>query len=238
MESRYQCKARLLEVKDEIKKTFVVVIVLVLLLVGACNSDSTLASRNIRPDDDSAGESSSDSTLEKGTEGSATFSYIYKIEIPPHRVNVLQIDIPLSIEPQTDDENKYIVSGFGITTAYTQQKSSGAVCFIQCDLPVEFRVDGTVIQTPLDQMGNCFISLNLLQKFESAEPYGDCPEQVMNNYKCILHQTDYLDPRTYTFSGDDDSLITVNDDKGLTITAELSNVKIPPAIKDTCRWDE
>jgi hypothetical protein len=221
------------------KKLFVVVMVLVLILVGACNSDPTLAPRNIRPEEDSSEESSSESTGELGTEGSATLSYTYKIEVPNNRVNLVQVDIPLKIEPDSDDESKYTVIGTANTTAYTQQQSGGAaVCFVQCDLPAIYIATGTVIQTALDQKGNCFISVNLIGNFEGVKPYGDCPEVINNNYKCILHQTDYIDPRTYTFSGDE-TVVTPSDlPTEITITAEISDVKIPPAIQDTCRWDE
>lgn len=221
------------------KKTFVVVMILVLLLAGACQSDPTLAPRNIRPDDDSTGESSSDSTDEKGTEGSATLSYTYKIEDRKgKRTNLVQVDVPLDISPNPDDDKKYIVSGFAQATAYTQQGSGEPTCWVHCDLPAEYRFDGNVIQTPIDEEGNCIISLEVWTKIDSVKAYGDCPELVVSQYPCDRHKGDYDDGYEYIFSSYAPSYSPETGDKRVTITAVISDVKIPPAIKDTCRWGE
>ena len=207
--------------------------------MGACDKDPSPNKLKERSSEESSNQAGGSEQAE-GTEGSATLSYTYKIE--DHkigRVNLVQVDIPLKIDTNPDDEKKYIVSGFAGATAYTQQMGSGAYdCWIHCDLPVVYFIDGIVIQAPVDEEGNCFISLEVIGKFESVKPYGDCPEQIVSIYPCDLHKNDYADGYTYLFSSDSPVYTPDTGDSRLTITAEISDVKIPPAIKDTCRWGD
>ena len=221
------------------KKTIMVIMVLVLILVGACDKKPAPNRLKDRSSEESSNQAGG-SEQEKGTEGSATLSYTYKIEDHKNgRVNLVQVDIPLTFEPGGDDSNKYIVHGLAFATAYTQQMGSGAYdCFIQCDLPVQYIIKGIVIQAPIDEAGNCFISLEVLGKFDSVKPYGNCPEQMVSIYPCDLHKNDYDDGYTYLFSSDAPVYTPDTGDSRRTITAEISDVMIPPAIKDTCRWGD
>ena len=225
------------------KKFLIIIVVLVIVLVGACDSD-TPATRPVgRSSDNNSADaddfSDSAPTPEKSQQGSAQLSYLYKIEKPGVGVFVVQFDEQLTIEPG-DEANKYSVSGSTYTKAYTQIRGGGGgtECFVQCDIPVTYMIDGKVIQIPLDQKGNCIITLNLVQKFEEIKAYGSCPEIIINPYNCAAHHGAYKDGRTYSFQPDDMVETPPDVDKGVTIKVELSDVVIPSAIKDTCRWEE
>jgi len=218
-------------------KMLLVVLFMVVILVGACDADPTPSPRMNKREDESAEESATESTESGETKGGATLNYKYVIDDPPKAAFVLQVEIPLEIYPESDNSKKYIVTGIGKDIGYTQIFSTDQVCFVQCDIPIRYAVTGEVTQMALDEKGNCLISLQLKQGYEKVKAYGSCPEPVINRYDCSLHNTAYNDSRNYIFSFDDPVVTPKDVDDGVTITAEISNVKIPPAIEDTCRWE-
>jgi len=150
---------------------------------------------------------------------------------------VVQPNIPLSIEPDTDNPGSYDVHGFGQTNATLEIMGGGGstTCLLICDVPVLYNVDGTL---ELDDVNSdCKIPIKISRKFDHEQTLmtGDCPTVIMENFACSILFETLIDPNTYTFTKEF-RVLDIPSDVGVVLRAEIKNVKMPPGVEGICNW--
>jgi len=220
------------------KKSLFFIMVVFLLVIAGCDSDSTPGVLTSGSSGDAIDESGGDSSSGEADLGSAQLVYDYSIEDPRAKVNV-QAVIPVTIERDPDNPGKYLVNGFNQITV-TQQIRGGSsavgYCWLKCEYPVVYYATGNLTQ---DYEVGCKISQTFSGEFdtENINKTSDCPVELVSPIDCVGFIVSFADDHTYQFTKEkpyDSPPPSPNDSR--TRRAEIKNVKMPQSLLFTCEW--
>ena len=222
------------------KKTFVLMMILVLILVVACDREPSPNRMIDRSSEDTSSGSSDESfPTPEDTEnlGSALLVYSYLIENPNVEVKI-NANVPVTIERDPENEGKYIVNGFNSVSATikTAGGSGGPECWVHCDFQPILYATGTLTQ---DFTKGCSINIKFEPDFSDANPskYGSCPEVLINNYPCMSVIMSFADEHTYVFTKEVPYDIP-DPNPGRDRRAEIKNVNMPGSLMGFCKWGD
>jgi hypothetical protein len=224
------------------KKFLIIIMVLVIVLVGACDSDST---PNISIDSSEDGSANDGAeafpTPEEsdGALGSATITYGYLAEDPNFDLK-LTASIPVTIERDPNNPGKYLVTGFNNATAYLKNAGidKGVQCWMRCDYqPISYAI-GTLTQNYTE---GCIIKVKFSGDFLLSTPSksGNCSEPVYGLFKCEPLIGSFLDEHEYTFTKEVPNDIPKESDNRKNREAKITNVNMSSlSIDEFCKWGE
>ena len=223
------------------KRIFIIIMVLVLLLVGACQSDSAPGPSAGGSSDDTSSELSEETGGESSAGGadlgSATVAYEYLIIDKGIDVKA-DVDIQVTIERDPNQPEKYLVNGFNTINATLKGTTAagGSPCYMLCTYTVQYYAEGNLTQHYSE---GCKISLKISGDFASAsfEKSGDCPSEGIALYDCESLAMSYLDDHQYQFTKEK-TIDSPLSDAGRTVIAEIMKVDMPSGMDEACKWGE
>lgn len=212
---------------------FVFQLILIAVLASGCKSETPPA----QVDGASGGDKSAAESGSDDENGSASISYKWIFNQPPILVSVIQVDIPVIIRSDPDNEGSWMVQGASQGTAYLQLAGmdQGNMCFVQCDVLGSFIADGELTFDKDNPDCKIPIKFSSLYDFENAKTYGDCPDIINKKQICENHIKYLIDDHTYTFTNKKRD-VTQDTDEEVTLSASIRNVIMPSKTNTICTW--
>ncbi len=224
------------------KKYFIIIMVLVLILMGACRSDSAPNSSGDGSSDGSSSESADDlgptTTPEQGDVGTAIVVYDYQLEDGLFNAKV-KVEIPINILRDPNQPEKHIVEGSKTTTATLQipGKNAGNDCFVKCEYMMDYDAKGKLTQHFQD---GCKIDLQFsgyIAVGTNPTKSGTCTAAISDPMDCSALIMSFGDSHTYLFTKEKPYDVPPAV-PGSTRRADIKNVDLPGSVDEACKWGD
>jgi Cu/Ag efflux protein CusF len=212
-------------------KVSILIITLILISLTACGPNANASPAG----DDLDQELSESDAASLAEEGGATIYYHYKANHPFLKI-VSEPVIGLVISPG-GTPGSFDVTGIGETRATLEMAAgvNNVECWIQCEMTLRYTVDSKI---ELDEVnGDCKIpvTFNFVADNDESILTGDCPDQAMELTDCAALSLVMVDPSLYTFTKEIRDL-DLPSAGGVTLRAEIRNVKMPRGTQGICNW--